>query len=190
MFVYVFAFLIIFHLIRRLSQRGHDKSQAYNSWAQSGAMDSGQYPSQTPLYGHLSYSSQTLPVLRRSHGPYDPGLNELGYHFSGRQPDHSLVIHNQGAMVGPLEPGALYMGPSNVRNSSREGTASQDGATASEERTPQKNYINSSSDAQPSQDLNWVNNPFIFYYTHPFFMKGKIHPRQLKYQLYLNINGI
>ncbi|XP_026792769.3 uncharacterized protein LOC113540461 [Pangasianodon hypophthalmus] len=144
----------------RLSQRGQDKSRTYSSWAQSGAMDSGQYPSQTPLYGRLCYSSQTLPVLRRSQGPYDPGLTELGYRVSGGQPDHSLVIHNQGAMVGPLEPGALYMGPSEVGNSSREGTASQDGATASEEGTPQKNDTkeDSGSDAQQSQDLNWVQS--------------------------------
>lgn len=123
-------------------------------------MDSGQYPSQTPLYGRLCYSSQTLPVLRRSQGPYDPALTELGYRFSGGQPDHSLVIHNQGAVVGPLEPGALYMGPSEVGTSSREGTASQDGATASEEGTPQKNETkdDSGSDAQQSQDLNWVKN--------------------------------
>lgn len=67
-------------------------------------------------------------------------------------------------MVGPLEPGTLYMGPSEVGNSSREGTASQDGAIASEEGTPQKNDTreDSSSDAQQSQDLNWVKNHFLF----------------------------
>ncbi|XP_060773818.1 cadherin-24 [Neoarius graeffei] len=144
----------------RQSQHGQDKSRTYSSWAQSGAVDSGQYPSQTPLYGRLCYSSQTLPVLRRSQGPYNPGLTELGYRLSGGQPDHSLVIHNQGAMVGPLEPGALYMGPSEVGNSSREGTASQEGATASEEGTPQKNDAKEDlgSDAQQSQDLNWVQS--------------------------------
>lgn len=135
-------------------------------------MESGQYPSQTPLYGRLCYSSQTLPVLRRSQGPYDPGLTELGYRFSGGQPDHSLVIHNQGAMVGPLEPGALYMGPSEVGNSSREGTASQDGATASEEGTPQKNNTkeDSGSDTQQSQDFNWVKNHLLFYNTVYIFL--------------------
>lgn len=123
-------------------------------------MDSGQFPSQTPLYGRLCYSSQTLPVLRRSQGPYDPSLTEVGYHFSGGQPDHSLVIHNQGAMVGPLEPGVLYMRPSEVK----EGTASQDGAIASEEGMPHKNDTKeeSGSDAQQSQDLNWVKNLFFF----------------------------
>ncbi|KAI5103901.1 hypothetical protein C0J45_5527 [Silurus meridionalis] len=144
----------------RLSQRGQDKSCTYSSWAQSGAMDGAQYPSQTPLYGRLCYSSQTLPVQRRSQGPYEPGLTELGYRFSAGQPDHSLVIHNQGAMVGALEPGTLYMGPSEVVNSSREGTASQDGATASEEGTPHKIDIkeDSGSDAQRSQELNWVQS--------------------------------
>lgn len=130
-------------------------------------MDSGQYPSQTPLYGRLCYSSQTLPVLRRSQGPYDPGLTELGYRFSGGQPDHSLVIHNQGAMVGPLEPGALYMGPSEMGNN--EGTTSQDGATASEEGMPQKNDTKEDlgSDVQPSQDLNWVRIISFFIITKP-----------------------
>lgn len=123
-------------------------------------MESGQYPSQTPLYGRLCYSSQTLPVLRRSQGPYDPGLTELGYRFSGGQPDHSLVIHNQGAMAGPLEPGALYMGPSDAR----EGTACQDGATASEEGGPHTNDTKEDlgSDAQQSQDLNWVKKNIFF----------------------------
>ncbi|TSO57290.1 Cadherin-24 [Bagarius yarrelli] len=159
----------------RLSQRGQDKSQAYNSWAQSGALDSGQYPIQTPLYGRLSYNSQTLPVLRRSHGPYDPGLTELGYRFSSGQPDHSLVIHNQGAMV---EPEALYLGPSNVTNTSREGTASQDGTTASEEGMPQKNDIkeDSGSDAQPSQDMNWKHKHIL---TH-FNLPAPPRPRQVQ----------
>lgn len=135
-------------------------------------MDNGQYPSQTPIYGRLCYSSQTLPVLRRSQGPYDPGLAELGYPFSGGQPDHSLVIHNQGAMVGPL-----YLGPSDVGNSCREGTASQDGATASEEGTPQKtdNKEDSGSDAQQSQDHNWVKNHLLFTINNPivFLVLGR-----------------
>uniref|UniRef100_A0A668AWF0 Cadherin 24 n=1 Tax=Myripristis murdjan TaxID=586833 RepID=A0A668AWF0_9TELE len=60
-----------------------------------------------PLYGRLCYSSHTLPVLRRNPGgPFEAGLTELGYRFPGGQPDHSLVIQNQGAMVGPMDGGA------------------------------------------------------------------------------------
>ncbi|XP_036451884.1 cadherin-11 [Colossoma macropomum] len=141
----------------RYSQRGQDKARTYSSWAQSGVLDSGHHSQTAPLYGRLCYSSQTLPVLRRSQAPYEPGLAELGYRFPGGQPDHSLVIQNQGAVVGPLGPGALYVGPGEAGNSSREGTASQDGATASEGGTPRKNDAkeDSSSDAQQSQDLDW-----------------------------------
>ncbi|KAL7879632.1 hypothetical protein SRHO_G00018860, partial [Serrasalmus rhombeus] len=141
----------------RYSQRGQDKARTYSSWAQSGVLDSGHHSQTTPLYGRLCYSSQTLPVLRRTQAPYEPGLAELGYRFPGGQPDHSLVIQNQGAVVGPLEPGALYVGSGEGGNSSREGTASQDGATASEGGTPRKNDAkeDSSSDAQQSQDLDW-----------------------------------
>ncbi|KAL6490001.1 hypothetical protein MHYP_G00003460 [Metynnis hypsauchen] len=144
----------------RYSQRGQDKARTYSSWAQSGVLDSGHHSQTTPLYGRLCYSSQTLPVLRRSQAPYEPGLAELGYRFPGGQPDHSLVIQNQGAVVGPLEPGALYVGSGEGGNSSREGTASQDGATASEGGTPRKNDAkeDSSSDAQQSQDLDWVQS--------------------------------
>ncbi|XP_066536762.1 cadherin-18 [Hoplias malabaricus] len=147
----------------RYSQRAQDKARTYSSWAQSGNLDNSIHSQTAPLYGRLCYSSQTLPVLRRSQGPYEPGLAELGYRFPTGQPDHSLVIQNQGAVVGPLEPGALYVGSGEAGNSSREGTASQDGATLSEGGTPRKNDSkeDSSSDAQHSQDLDWVNT-YIF----------------------------
>lgn len=84
------------------------------------------------------------------------------------------------------------MGPSEVGNSSREGTASQDGATASEEGTPQKNDAKEDlgSDAQQSQDLNWVKNQLLFYNKLPCvfnlsidqsIIKEKIYPEQLEY---------
>uniref|UniRef100_A0A8C2X9V2 Cadherin 24 n=1 Tax=Cyclopterus lumpus TaxID=8103 RepID=A0A8C2X9V2_CYCLU len=88
-----------------------------------------------PLYGRLCYSSHTLPVLRRAPGgAFEPGLAELGYRFPGGQPDHSLVIQNQGAAVGPMESGAIYIAPTDLsngsRNGSRDGTAPQSGMTA------------------------------------------------------------
>ncbi|XP_051984601.1 uncharacterized protein LOC127645111 [Xyrauchen texanus] len=149
----------------RYSQHNQDKARTYNSWAQAGALDPGQNASQgAPLYGRLCYSSHTLPVLRHSQGPYEPGLSELAYRFPGSQPDHSLVIQNQAAMVGPLEPGANYGGPAEVSHSSKEGIISQDRATTSGRGTPSKNDSkeDSSSDAQQSQnqrqDLDWVQS--------------------------------
>ncbi|XP_077088942.1 cadherin 24, type 2b isoform X1 [Siphateles boraxobius] len=148
----------------RYSQHCQEKARAYSSWAQAGAIDPGQYTSQgAPLYGRICYSSHTLPVLRRSQGPYEPGLSELAYRFPGNQPDHSLVIQNQAAMVGPLEPGAIYVPASEAGHDSKEGTASQHGATTSEGGTPRKNDSkdDASSDAQQSQsqsqDLDWKN---------------------------------
>ncbi|KAG1934918.1 cadherin-7 [Pimephales promelas] len=146
----------------RYSQHCQEKARAYNSWAQAGAIDPGQYTSQgAPLYGRICYSSHTLPVLRRSQGPYEPGLSELAYRFPGNQPDHSLVIQNQAAMVGPLEPGAIYVPASEAGHGSKEGTASQDGATTSEGGTPRKNEDDAGSDAQQSQnqsqDQDWKN---------------------------------
>ncbi|XP_021323486.1 cadherin-24 isoform X2 [Danio rerio] len=147
----------------RYSQHVQEKARAYSSWAQAGALDPGQYASQgAPLYGRFCYSSHTLPVLRRSQGPYEPGLTELAYRLPGNQPDHSLVIQNQAAVVGPLEPGAIYMPTTEAGLGSKEGTASQDGATASDGGTPRKNEPKDavSSDAQQSQsqgqDLDWV----------------------------------
>uniref|UniRef100_A0A673AG53 Cadherin 24, type 2b n=1 Tax=Sphaeramia orbicularis TaxID=375764 RepID=A0A673AG53_9TELE len=73
-----------------------------------------------PLYGRLCYSSHTLPVLRRTPGgTFEPGLAEIGYRFPGGQPDHSLVIQNQGAMVGPMESGAVYITPTDLSTGSR-----------------------------------------------------------------------
>ncbi|XP_049338155.1 uncharacterized protein LOC103025951 isoform X1 [Astyanax mexicanus] len=141
----------------RYSQRAQEKARTYSSWAQSGVIDNGHHSQAAPLYGRLCYSSQTLPVLRRSQAAYEPAMAELGYRFPGGQPDHSLVIQNQGAVVGPLEPGSLYVGPGEAVNSSREGTVSQNGVTTSEGGTPRKNDTkeDSSSDAQQSQDLDW-----------------------------------
>ncbi|KAK7163430.1 hypothetical protein R3I93_007476 [Phoxinus phoxinus] len=147
----------------RYSQHCQEKARAYSSWAQAGPIDPGQYTSQgAPLYGRICYSSHTLPVLRRSQGPYEPGLSELAYRFPGNQPDHSLVIQNQAAMVGPLEPGAIYVPASEAGHGSKEGTASHDGGTTSVGGTPRKNDSkdDASSDAQQSQsqsqDLDWV----------------------------------
>ncbi|KAK1787205.1 hypothetical protein P4O66_017065 [Electrophorus voltai] len=143
---------------RRYSQRGQDKTRTYSSWAQAGATEGGQYPGQGPaVYGRPCYASHTLPVLRRTPGPCEPGLAELGYRFDGDQPDHSLVIQNQGAMAGPLEPGVLYAGSGDAGNSSREGLASQDGAAVSEGGTLRKNDTNgdSGSETQQSQDVDW-----------------------------------
>ncbi|XP_051553299.1 uncharacterized protein LOC127440626 [Myxocyprinus asiaticus] len=149
----------------RYSQHNQDKARTYNSWAQAGVLDPGQNTSQgDPLYGRLCYSSNTLPVLRRSQGPYEPGLSELAYRFPGSQPDHSLVIQNKAAMVGPLEPGAKYVGPAEAGHSSKEGTISQDRATTSDGGTPSKNDSkeDSRNDAQQSQnhsqDLDWVQS--------------------------------
>ncbi|XP_073705481.1 uncharacterized protein cdh24b [Garra rufa] len=147
----------------RYSQHSQEKARTYSSWAQAGALDPGQYTSQgAALYGRFCYSSHTLPVLRRSQGPYEPGISELAYRLPGNQPDHSLVIQNQAAVVGPLEPRAIYVPTAEAGHSSKEGTASQDGATASEGGTPRKNDSkdDASSDAQQSQnqsqDLDWV----------------------------------
>ncbi len=157
--------------LRRYSQHNQDKARAYSSWAQAGVVDPGQYNSQgATLYGRFCYSSHTLPVLRRSQGPYEPGISELAYRLPGNQPDHSLVIQNQAAMVGTLEPGAIYMPTAEAGHGSKEGTASQDRATTSEGGTPRKNNSkdDASSDAQQSQnqsqDLDWVKQhmPLLF----------------------------
>ncbi|KAI7810234.1 putative cadherin-24 [Triplophysa rosa] len=145
----------------RYSHQTQDKACAYSSWVQAGALDPGQYNNQgPPLYGRLCYSSQTLPVLRPSH---ERGLSELAYHFPGGQPDHSLVIQNQTAVVGPLEPGAIYAALAEAGHCSKEGPGvSQEGANTSEGGTPRKNDSKEelSSDAQQSQsqsqDLDWV----------------------------------
>lgn len=93
------------------------------------------------MYGRLCYSSHTLPVLRRTPGSqFEPGLSELAYRFPGSQPDHSLVIQNQGAMVGALEPGAVYLGPAEISSrESRDGTGPQSGVSTSDGGTPRTN---------------------------------------------------
>ncbi|KAI1888744.1 hypothetical protein AGOR_G00171880 [Albula goreensis] len=59
----------------RCAGQAQERARTY-SWAQGGEMG---YPSSAaPLYGRLSYSSHTLPVLRHAPGP---GLAELPYHF-------------------------------------------------------------------------------------------------------------
>nr|XP_049603981.1 uncharacterized protein LOC125985312 isoform X2 [Syngnathus scovelli] len=128
----------------RYSQRGQDKSRTC-SWAQNPVVEHNYSGPGGPFYGRLCYSSHTLPVLRRTPGEtFEPGLAELGYRFPGGQPDHSLVIQNQGAMVGPIESGAVYITPTDVSTGSRtgshagsrDGTATQSGVSTSDEGTP------------------------------------------------------
>ncbi|XP_058488388.1 uncharacterized protein LOC131461274 isoform X1 [Solea solea] len=118
----------------RYTQRTHEKARTY-SWAQNPGVDhnySG--PGGGALYGRLCYSSHTLPVLRRTPGgTFEPGLAELGYRYPGGQPDHSLVIQNQGAMVRPMESGAVYIAPNDLSTGSRMGSCagSRDGTAVS-----------------------------------------------------------
>ncbi|XP_029380543.1 uncharacterized protein cdh24b [Echeneis naucrates] len=129
----------------RYTHRGQDKARTY-SWAQNPGVDHSGYTGPGgPLYGRLCYSSHTLPVLRRTPGgTFEPGLAELGYRFPGSQPDHSLVIQNQGAMVGPMESGAVYIAPTDLSNGSqtgsrtgsRDGTAPQSAVSTSDGGTP------------------------------------------------------
>uniref|UniRef100_A0A8C8DRV6 Cadherin 24, type 2b n=1 Tax=Oryzias sinensis TaxID=183150 RepID=A0A8C8DRV6_9TELE len=111
-----------------------------------------------PLYGRLCYSSQTLPVLRRTPGgTFDQGLAELAYRFPGGQPDHSLVIQNQGAAVGPMESGAVYIAPTDLskgsqtgsRAGSRDGTATLSGVSTSDGGTPRTGYVLGRRDMSP-----------------------------------------
>lgn len=122
-------------VFRRYAHRGQDKGPAY-SWAQNPTVEFA--AAGGPLYGRLCYSSHTLPVLRRTPGgPFEAGLAELGYRFPGGQPDHSLVIQNQGAMVGPMESGAVYVAQADLSTGSR--TGSRDGTvpqSASDGGTP------------------------------------------------------
>ncbi|XP_078143745.1 cadherin 24, type 2b [Centroberyx gerrardi] len=129
----------------RYSHHAQDKARTY-SWAQNAGVDPNYAGPGGPLYGRLCYSSHTLPVLRRAPGaPFEPGLAELGYRYPAGQPDHSLVIQNQGAMVGPMESGAVYMGPVELaagsrtgsRAGSRDGTAPQ--TSTSDGGTPRTN---------------------------------------------------
>ncbi|AWP04581.1 putative cadherin-24, partial [Scophthalmus maximus] len=125
----------------RYSHRNQDKARTY-SWAQNPGVDHNYSGPAGPLYGRLCYSSHTLPVLRRAPGvTFDPGLAELGYRYPGGQPDHSLVIQNQGAMVGAMESGAVYIAPADLGAGSQMGscTGSRDGTapqSASDGGTP------------------------------------------------------
>ncbi|XP_028831973.1 uncharacterized protein cdh24b isoform X1 [Denticeps clupeoides] len=158
----------------RYSQHTQDKSRMY-SWAQNPGLDAQYSSSMAPLYGRFCYSSHTLPI-RRSQAPFDPSVAELAYRFPGGQPDHSLVIQNQGAMVMPLEHNGVFIGPTEAGNSSGEGTASQNGATASEGETAGKEGSGSggargtdvANKAQQShsQDLDW-KQPLILTRTDP-----------------------
>ncbi|XP_070988672.1 uncharacterized protein [Oncorhynchus clarkii lewisi] len=159
----------------RYSQHVQDKARAYN-WAQNPALDPAYSGPGGPLYGRLCYSSHTLPVLRRTPGgQFEPGLAELAYHFPGGHPDHSLVIQNQGAMVGALEPGAVYVGPAEMSSrESRDGTGPQSGVSTSDGGTPRTNNSqergegggamsncteNSSEQQSHSQDsVDWVQS--------------------------------
>ncbi|XP_067109061.1 LOW QUALITY PROTEIN: cadherin-24 [Osmerus mordax] len=131
----------------RYAQQAQDKARAY-SWAQNPALDPAYSGPGGALYGRLCYSSHTLPVLRRAPGPpFEPGMAELAYRFPGGQPDHSLVIQNQAAMAGQLEPGSVYVGPADLsagsrtgsRTGSRDGTAPQSGVSTSDGGTPRTN---------------------------------------------------
>ncbi|XP_056149843.1 cadherin-24 [Lampris incognitus] len=128
----------------RYAHHNQDKPRTY-SWAQNPGMDPNYSGPGGPLYGRLCYSSHTLPILRRAPGgPFEPSL---GYHFSGAPPDHSLVIQNQGAMVGTMESGPVYIGPKELstgsqtgsRAGSRDGTAPQSGVSTSDGGTPRTN---------------------------------------------------
>uniref|UniRef100_A0A8C8IYB8 Cadherin domain-containing protein n=1 Tax=Oncorhynchus tshawytscha TaxID=74940 RepID=A0A8C8IYB8_ONCTS len=159
----------------RYSQHVQDKARAYN-WAQNPALDPAYSGPGGPLYGRLCYSSHTLPVLRRTPGgQFEPGLAELAYRFPGGHPDHSLVIQNQGAMVGALEPGPVYVGPAEMSSrESRDGTGPQSGVSTSDGGTPRTNNSqergegggamsncteNSSEQQSHSQDsVDWVQS--------------------------------
>ncbi|XP_045080624.1 uncharacterized protein LOC121581119 isoform X2 [Coregonus clupeaformis] len=159
----------------RYSQHVQDKARDY-SWAQNPALDPAYSGPGGPMYGRLCYSSHTLPVLRRTPGgQFEPGLAELAYRFPGGQPDHSLVIQNQGTMVGALEPGAVYIGPAEMSSrESRDRTGPQSGVSTSDEGTPRTNDSqergggggamsncteNSSEQQSHSQDsVDWVQS--------------------------------
>lgn len=169
-------FVFFLFVSRRYAHRGQDKAHTY-SWAQNPGVDHNYAGPGGPLYGRLCYSSHTLPVLRRTPGAtFEPGLAELGYRFPGGQPDHSLVIQNQGAMPGPMESGAVYVAPTDLsagsRAGSRDGTAPQSGVSTSDGGTPRtsdsqergggtgtaSNCTESSSadKMSHSQDMDWV----------------------------------
>lgn len=157
----------------RYNQHAQDKSRNY-SWAQNAGLDHNFSGTGGPLYGRLCYSSQTLPVLRRTPGgTFDQGLAELAYRFPGGQPDHSLVIQNQGAMVGPMESGAVYIAPTDLSTGSQTGSraGSRDGVSTSDGGTPRTGDYQEKGGTGPAsnctegssedkctngQDMDWV----------------------------------
>ncbi|XP_061747486.1 uncharacterized protein LOC133545692 [Nerophis ophidion] len=166
----------------RYAQRCQDKGRMY-SWTQNPGVDHNYSGPGGPVYGRLCYSSHTLPVLRRAPaGTFQPGLAELGYHFPGGQPDHSLVIQNQAAMVGPMDSGAAYVTAADLsagsrtgsQAGSRDGTATQSGVSTSDEGTPRtgnnqekrrgmRSSSNCTEDSSEdkvnhTQDLDWVQS--------------------------------
>ncbi|KAJ0058942.1 hypothetical protein NL108_003271 [Boleophthalmus pectinirostris] len=160
----------------RYAHRTVEKGRTY-SWAQNQGLEQTYSGPGGPLYGRLCYSSATLPVLRRTPGgAFEPGLAELGYRYPGGQPDHSLVIQNQAAMVGPMESGAVYMAPTDLsigsRTGSREGTAPQSRVSTSDGGTPRtsdshdrgggtgtaSNCTEASEDKLNGQDMDWVQS--------------------------------
>ncbi|XP_035285173.1 uncharacterized protein LOC118233484 [Anguilla anguilla] len=139
----------------RLAQQSQDQAGGYG-WVQSGA---GLDP---PLYGRLCYSSHTLPALRHAHSPaHGPaqgrGLAELTCNFPTGALDHSLVIQNQGAVLGP---GAVYLGPAEPQQ--------QDGPTGLDGGKAQGGDVKDRGGAptgepvprtQQDQDLDWNHSP-------------------------------
>ncbi|XP_040026958.2 cadherin 24, type 2b [Gasterosteus aculeatus] len=164
----------------RYADQNQEKARTY-SWAQNPSMEHNYSGPGGPLYGRICYSSHTLPVLRRTPaGAFEPGLAELGYRFPGGQPDHSLVIQNQGAVVGPMESSNLpiYIAATDLstgsRNGSRDGVAPQSGVSTSDGGTPRtsdsqergggtgtaSNCTDGSAEdkANHSQDGDWVQS--------------------------------
>ncbi|XP_055007930.1 uncharacterized protein LOC110170370 [Boleophthalmus pectinirostris] len=168
----------------RYAHRTVEKGRTY-SWAQNQGLEQTYSGPGGPLYGRLCYSSATLPVLRRTPGgAFEPGLAELGYRYPGGQPDHSLVIQNQAAMVGPMESGAVYMAPTDLsigsRTGSREGTAPQSRVSTSDGGTPRtsdshdrgggtgtaSNCTEASEDKLNGQDMDWIYPQVLSESTH------------------------
>ncbi|XP_064201966.1 uncharacterized protein LOC135260566 [Anguilla rostrata] len=139
----------------RLAQQSQDQAGGYG-WVQSGA---GLDP---PLYGRLCYSSHTLPALRHTHSPaHGPtqgrGLAELTCNFPTGALDHSLVIQNQGAVLGP---GAVYLGPAEPQQ--QDGPAGLDGGKAQGGDVKDRGGAPTGEPeprTQQDQDLDWNHSP-------------------------------
>ncbi|XP_061653625.1 uncharacterized protein LOC133489023 isoform X1 [Phyllopteryx taeniolatus] len=188
----------------RYTQRGQDKSRTC-SWAQNSVVDHNYSGPGGPFYGRLCYSSHTLPVLRRAPGEtFEPGLAELGYRFPGVLPDHSLVIRNQGAMVGPIESGAVYITPTDLsagsrtgsHAGSRDGTATQSGVSTSDEGTPRtsdsqekRRGMGTSSNCTEESNEDKVNHShdidWYFTLAQPWTetTRARLHPLQVQSEM-------